>query len=261
MSPLGATTFTPLCGTVRQDAYLAPWGIRPSSWMWHTAPMVGDIATAGRDRTVQLWDAETGQEVFVLRGHSDGVNAIAFSPEGARIITNSFDSALRLWDTSAHNLGVLRRREIVALVRDLSIKLGDWTEEGRVKVVQAIRIARVNNNLFWGEALQYYMYSDYLDAPGPIGNAASSAAALLMIAWKWRFIPCNRPSPNGKRRSAWTRVTSASERTLVSSFRTSGCYRNEHSRRTLCLLSERRRRFSRRRRCQQERHAIPALAR
>src|SRR5262249_34316173 len=37
------------------------------------------IATAGKDCTVRLWNAETGQEVQTLRGHHSVVRCVAFS--------------------------------------------------------------------------------------------------------------------------------------------------------------------------------------
>ena len=43
------------------------------------------IATAESDRTVRVWDASTGEPVgSPLRGHTDQVGAVAFSPDGRR---------------------------------------------------------------------------------------------------------------------------------------------------------------------------------
>ena len=39
-----------------------------------------DIASA--DKTVKLWDADTGRELAVLKGHTDAVAAVAWSPDG-----------------------------------------------------------------------------------------------------------------------------------------------------------------------------------
>ena len=56
------------------------------------------IATASFDRTVKLWDAATGQEVFTLRGHTAGVVCLAFSPDGHRLASGSIDWTARVWD-------------------------------------------------------------------------------------------------------------------------------------------------------------------
>src|SRR5262249_57324266 len=39
---------------------------------------------------VKVWDAETGQEVLSLKGHTGAVNSVAFSPDGKRLVSGSF---------------------------------------------------------------------------------------------------------------------------------------------------------------------------
>ena len=45
-----------------------------------------------------MWDAGTGAEIAVLEGHGDNVWSAAFSPDGARVVTASWDKTARLWD-------------------------------------------------------------------------------------------------------------------------------------------------------------------
>src|SRR5262249_52887860 len=66
------------------------------------------IATASRDATARVWDAETGREVAALRGPRDEVKSATFSPDGKRIATASNDGTVRLWDVETGN-------ELVAL--------------------------------------------------------------------------------------------------------------------------------------------------
>ncbi|MER5457047.1 hypothetical protein ABT008_19885 [Micromonospora sp. NPDC002389] len=56
------------------------------------------VATASRDGTARLWDADTGTVAAVLRGHTDMVDAVAFAPDGARVATASRDATVRVWN-------------------------------------------------------------------------------------------------------------------------------------------------------------------
>ncbi|MGH3969895.1 MAG: toll/interleukin-1 receptor domain-containing protein, partial [Mycobacterium sp.] len=57
------------------------------------------LATAGRDHTVRLWDADTGQPIGApLTGHTDAVNSVAFSLDGHRLASGGEDKTVRLWD-------------------------------------------------------------------------------------------------------------------------------------------------------------------
>ena len=46
-----------------------------------------------------MWDAESGIELAVLRGHDDKVNSVAFAPNMNRIVSGSNDRTVRLWDS------------------------------------------------------------------------------------------------------------------------------------------------------------------
>jgi len=58
------------------------------------------LATGGDDRTVQLWNSETGQATRALLGHSWSVVALAFSPDGKILISSSWDKTIKLWEWS-----------------------------------------------------------------------------------------------------------------------------------------------------------------
>lgn len=56
------------------------------------------IATAGPDNMARIWDAETGELLMTLSGHSDMVMNAAFSPSGEHLVTASLDKTARVWD-------------------------------------------------------------------------------------------------------------------------------------------------------------------
>jgi WD40 repeat protein/DNA-binding SARP family transcriptional activator len=57
------------------------------------------VLTGSYDGTVRIWDALTGSELRVLRGHTDLVNAV-FSADGKYILTASRDKTIRVWQAA-----------------------------------------------------------------------------------------------------------------------------------------------------------------
>jgi WD40 repeat protein/DNA-binding SARP family transcriptional activator len=52
-----------------------------------------------------MFDVDTGQEQFRLRGHTRGILHVAFNAGGTRLITASYDGTTKVWDiTPAHEL-------------------------------------------------------------------------------------------------------------------------------------------------------------
>jgi WD40 repeat protein/tRNA A-37 threonylcarbamoyl transferase component Bud32 len=55
------------------------------------------LASAGFDKKVKVWDADTGRELLSLR-HPGEVTCVAFGPDGKRLASGGWGDVVRLWD-------------------------------------------------------------------------------------------------------------------------------------------------------------------
>jgi WD40 repeat protein len=59
------------------------------------------LVTGADDKTVRVWDVDTGKEKAAFRGHAEPVVFVACGPDGKSVASVSKDGALKLWDVRA----------------------------------------------------------------------------------------------------------------------------------------------------------------
>jgi len=58
------------------------------------------VLSGSDDRTVRLWDVETGRCLRVLQGHTANIYAVAWNPDQRRALSGDIGGSIRVWDLS-----------------------------------------------------------------------------------------------------------------------------------------------------------------
>ncbi|OEU91669.1 hypothetical protein DB35_08955 [Streptomyces abyssalis] len=73
-------------------------GHRGRLWTAAAHPRRPLLATAGDDRAICLWDADSGEQTARLTGHTGRIHTLAFSPDGGALASGGEDGTVRLWN-------------------------------------------------------------------------------------------------------------------------------------------------------------------
>ena len=73
-------------------------------WSVAFSPDSKTLASGSFDKTVRLWDVETGQLLHIFTGHTSEVMTVAFSPDGETLVSGSWDEKIRLWNPQTGQL-------------------------------------------------------------------------------------------------------------------------------------------------------------
>jgi WD40 repeat protein len=85
----------------------------------------GKLKAVPNGNTITIVDVASGKEILKLAGHTGGVTALAFSPDGKLLISGGLDKAVMAWDVPTGKL--LWQQTADGAVKDLDIAAGTVT--------------------------------------------------------------------------------------------------------------------------------------
>lgn len=147
------------------------------------------IVSGSGDRSIRIWDVDSGQCLHILEGHTEGVWQLAVSQDGRFIASAAHDGLVRVWDgengtflrtlhgQSGYAMSVAFSSDGSHIVGGTSnYCVGIWeTESG--ECLQALEAKRQGSS-FFGEAL----------ALANDGKIASSVDIKSIIVWGENFV-------------------------------------------------------------------------
>ena len=104
---------------------------------------VAITAATTNNRKISIWDLQSKTSVKTLTGHTHVVECVAFSPDGQRLVSGSFDATVRVWDLTTtgnplvHTLTGHVGRVIAVAFNHAGTQIVSGGEDGTVRVWDA----------------------------------------------------------------------------------------------------------------------------
>jgi WD40 repeat protein/tRNA A-37 threonylcarbamoyl transferase component Bud32 len=99
-----AESTVPLLQEISSALHQSFTGHSDTVWSVALSPDGNTVIGGSYDRTINLWDKETGELIRTLSGHSDAVRSVAVRPDGKILASGSSDNTIRLWDIETGEL-------------------------------------------------------------------------------------------------------------------------------------------------------------
>ena len=81
------------------------------------------LATTSGDSTTKLWEVSTGKIITTLIGHKEGIDSVAFAPDG-RTLATADSHTMKLWHLATY-------RELATFKDDREIFFMAFSPDGR----------------------------------------------------------------------------------------------------------------------------------
>ncbi|HMG86467.1 MAG TPA: caspase family protein [Terracidiphilus sp.] len=144
------------------------------------ADMAMDDQTGDPDFTVRLWNAATGSEIRRFVGHTEAIEAVAFSQNGRYVITGSYDKTARTWDAQTGR----ELRRFIGTSRNDFISSVQFSRDGRF-----VLTGHIDGPRLWdaatGNQLRHFSQSGVeVAAFSPDGHSVFAATANdALVQW------------------------------------------------------------------------------
>jgi WD40 repeat protein len=182
----------------------------------------GRRIVSSRADTLKVWDAQTGQELLTLKGHTGRVRSVAYSPDGTRIV--SAGGEVKVWDAqTGQELLTLKGvwypvayspdgRHIVSGSKDEMLKVWDATTgqplrtlKGHTQTVTSVAYSPDGRRIVSGSGEAFFS-----PTPGEVKVwDAQTGQELLTLKGHTRNVTSVAYSPDGRRI-----VSASGDRTL-----------------------------------------------
>jgi WD40 repeat protein len=144
------------------------------------------LASACADASIRLWDVKTRQPLGdPIKGHSDVVTSVAFSPDGQTLASAGLDNTVRVWDTRTRQPLNDPLRGHTGAVRSVA-----FSPDDRILILASasadasIRLWDVKTRQPLGDPLTNHSYAVNSVAFSPDGQTLASGAAGGSL-WLW----------------------------------------------------------------------------
>ena len=131
------------------------------------------IASGSGDKTVQVWDATTGDHAFTYQGHADQVWAVAWSPDGQRITSGGVDKTVQVW------VAITGNRIFTYQGHTAAVAAVAWSPNGqRIASAGYDRTVQIWDAINGGHVFTYHGHTDTVAAVAwsPNGQRIASAS-------------------------------------------------------------------------------------